>query len=605
MALIHAIRAQFRPYAIANQPPIYTEKDDVVFHVENSSAVREATGVAKIEALQKVWGKHGKYILWAGLAMMMIIFELDNSTVYNYQTVAASSFSQLSLLAAISTTVTIVSAVIKPPIAKISDVIGRGETYIITISFYILSYILCASSATIGVYAGGSVFYAVGQSGTQILDQIIISDISNARWRGFAIGISYFPFLITPWVSAFISDSVINGIGWRWGIGMFAILMPFCASFIIITLIYYQRKAKRFNVISLPKITIYDFCSMIDLGGILLLSGGFAMLLLPICLAATTPSKWKNGGMDAIMAVGAVLLAALAPYEKYVAKNPVVPIRYFGNMTILGSCLLASFDSLGFSATHTYLYAWSIVAHNYSYRDATFLVYVNGVVQCLVGIFAGWIMYRTRRYKYLVCVGVVIRIIGYGIMMRLRGQYNTNAELFIVQCIQGIGSGIIQTIVVVSAQISVSHKELAQISSLVLLTSFLGSAVGEAIAGGIYTNILRSRLAAHLPSGTSSATIDSLYNSITGTLPVWGSSERVAVNAAYSDVIRYITIVSLVGSMPLMFFALLLPNLKLTDTQNVVDDTDVAGRHVSAEADLDADGLDGEKVSVGGGSKQS
>jgi hypothetical protein len=52
-----------------------------------------------------------------------------------------------------------------------------------------------------------------------------LSDITSARWRGFAIGLSYFPFLITPWVSAFIAESVVaeNGIGWRWGIGMFAI----------------------------------------------------------------------------------------------------------------------------------------------------------------------------------------------------------------------------------------------------------------------------------------------------------------------------------------------------------------------------------------------
>lgn len=36
-------------------------------------------------------------------------------------------------------------------------------------------------------------FYAVGQSGTQILDQIIIADISNQRWRGFAIGVHTVP----------------------------------------------------------------------------------------------------------------------------------------------------------------------------------------------------------------------------------------------------------------------------------------------------------------------------------------------------------------------------------------------------------------------------
>jgi hypothetical protein len=53
----------------------------------------------------------------------------------------------------------------------------------------------------------------------------LIADITTPRWRGFALGIAYFPFLITPWVSALIVGQVVGdgGIGWRWGIGMFAI----------------------------------------------------------------------------------------------------------------------------------------------------------------------------------------------------------------------------------------------------------------------------------------------------------------------------------------------------------------------------------------------
>jgi len=69
------------------------------------------------------------------------------------------------------------------------------------------------------------------------------------RWRGFAYGFSYTPFLVTPWISAFIVQSVVDGIGWRWGIGMFAILMPFSASFIITTLIYYQGRARELGIV--------------------------------------------------------------------------------------------------------------------------------------------------------------------------------------------------------------------------------------------------------------------------------------------------------------------------------------------------------------------
>jgi hypothetical protein len=55
-------------------------------------------------------------------------------TVYVYQTLAASSFDQLSVLAAIQTCVTIMSAVAKPPIAKLSDTLGRGGFQVLVYS---------------------------------------------------------------------------------------------------------------------------------------------------------------------------------------------------------------------------------------------------------------------------------------------------------------------------------------------------------------------------------------------------------------------------------------------------------------------------------------
>lgn len=85
----------------------------------------DVSGVSRVEATQAVWGKRGRYIIIAGLAMMMIVYELDNTTVYNYQAYATSSFNKVDMLATLATAGSIIFAVMKPPIAKISDVIGE------------------------------------------------------------------------------------------------------------------------------------------------------------------------------------------------------------------------------------------------------------------------------------------------------------------------------------------------------------------------------------------------------------------------------------------------------------------------------------------------
>ncbi|KAL5342132.1 major facilitator superfamily domain-containing protein [Aspergillus crustosus] len=494
--------------------------------------VEEVPGVTKIKAVEAVGGKKGKYFLYAGLAMIMVIYELDNSTVGTYRNFATSDFHQLGMLATLNTAASIITAVGKPPIAKLSDVLGRGEAYIITVTFYILSYILCASSQSFNTYAGGYVFYSLGQAGTSILNSIIISDLSSMRWRGFAYNILYIPFLITPWVSAFIVDSVVNGIGWRWGIGMFAILMPFCASFIIITLIVFQRRGKRSGLILNEQLTVYSFCSRIDLGGILLLSGGFAMVLIPITLAATSADRWSTPWVVALIILGGLVLISLVPYEKYFARHPVVPVRYFKTLSVVISVLLGCIDNIGYGATHTYLFVWSMVSHNFSPRDAQFLVYTNGVSQALIGMGTGLLMYRYRTYKWFGVVGAAVRMVGYGVMIRLRTNDSSIAELFVVQLVQGLGSGIIETIIIVAAQISVPHAELAQVTSLIILGTFLGNGIGSAIAGAIYTGQLRQRLRIHLGPGVDENQVTRLFNSITETLPEWGTVERVAVNQA-------------------------------------------------------------------------
>ncbi|KAL4885728.1 major facilitator superfamily domain-containing protein [Aspergillus karnatakaensis] len=529
----------------------------------------EVPGVTKIKAVEAVGGKKGKYFLYAGLAMIMVIYELDNSTVGTYRNFATSDFHTLGMLATLNTAASIISAIAKPPIAKLSDVLGRGEAYIITVTFYILSYILCASSQTFNVYAGGYVFYALGQAGLSILNSIIISDLSSMRWRGFAYNIIYIPFLITPWVSAFIVESVVNGVGWRWGIGMFAILMPFCASFIIVTLIVFQRRGKRSGLILRENLTIYNFCSRIDFGGILLLSSGFAMVLIPITLAATSADKWNTPWVIALIVLGALVLISLVPYEKYVASHPVVPVRYFRTLSVVISVLLGCIDNIGYGATHTYLFVWSMVSHNFSPRDAQFLVYTNGVSQALIGMGTGLLMYRYRTYKWFGVIGACVRMVGYGVMVRLRTNESSTAELFVVQLVQGLGSGIIETIIIVAAQISVPHAELAQVTSLIMLGTFLGNGIGSAIAGAIYTGQLRQRLRIHLGPGADENQVTRLFNSITETLPQWGTPERTAVNQAYSDVMGYITIAALAFAVPIVLLSLILPNKKLGDGHNL------------------------------------
>ncbi|RMZ88421.1 hypothetical protein DV736_g4345, partial [Chaetothyriales sp. CBS 134916] len=520
---------------------------------EENTANAESHSVDEqsISVQDEAWGKLGKLYLWIGVVLMWTVFELDHTTMYNYQNYAASEFRQISALGVISAAGTLVQAVMKPPIAKISDIAGRAETYCAVVLFFIISYALCASSNRFAQYAGGYIIYSIGVTGMQILNQVIVADVTSSRWRGLANGLATLPFLVVPWVSAFISESAIDTIGWRWGIGILAIVLPICSLSVIAPVFIFQRRMTKIGETLQHKTSIHDFFSKVDFGGLMLLTGGFALLLLPLAIAGNLPHGWRAPWVPAVMAAGGVCLAILVYYESRIAKHPAIPPRFLRNISILLAWSMGLLDAFAFNVTHAYMYAWATVVHDFSARNATFLTYSAGCMQVLTGILTGYIMFKSQRYKWVLVIGVAVRLVGYGVMIRLRGANNSIAELFIVQLIQGMGSGVVGAVIIVVAQIVVKREELAQSTALELLFIYLGQALGSAVAGAIYTGVFKTDLRHYLGDSVPSETIDSIYNSITEASRFSGH-EKAAVNHAYSNVLRYMTIAAIAASGPPM-----------------------------------------------------
>jgi hypothetical protein len=351
---------------------------------------------------------------------------------------------------------------------------------------------------------------------------------------------------------------------------------------------------------------------------------GFAMFLLPINLAATTSSRWKTPWIPALLAVGIVTIIICILYEIRFARHPILPGRYFTDATIICCFLIGLCDQIGFEGTHAYLYNWSVIAKGYSALKATYLGYVNGVTQTFISILVGlWIAQqrwyfkttwkkqfpyfnlsleqgnRAPSFRAVLLLGSCVRLIGYGVMLRLRGSRNSDAELYVVQLIQGIGTGFITILIVAAAQLRVPHVEMAQVTSLVLLFQFVGVALGDTYAGAIYTNYFRERLRERLGNRVSEAVVTAVFQSITSTeIPAKGTTERNAIDLAvrcflhiaptkaniiqYSDIMRLITYVALAFSVVLVILCLALcltkqgkvdlSNNRLPGSQNAADE---------------------------------
>ena len=101
-----------------------------------------------------------------------------------------------------------------------------------------------------------------------------------------------------------------------------------------------------------------------------------------------------------------------------------------------------------------------------------------------------------------------------GLTVHARKQSSSIQELVWTQLLIGIGGAFSVVGSRVASQASVPHQDLASVIALLAMWTQLGSAVGSAIVGGIWTNTMPQNLKAALP-GVAQTTINKLYASLT------------------------------------------------------------------------------------------
>lgn len=101
--------------------------------------ILQSQGVTRMEALYRE-AKTNRKSLWLVAASVLVCawaFSLDSSTTSYYQIDASSHFKQhSSVLSTLAIATSMIGAVCKPFIAKISDITSRPYTYLLTLFFY-------------------------------------------------------------------------------------------------------------------------------------------------------------------------------------------------------------------------------------------------------------------------------------------------------------------------------------------------------------------------------------------------------------------------------------------------------------------------------------
>lgn len=479
--------------------------------------------------------------------------------------------------------------------------------YLITLIFFLLGIVLCAGTKTATGYAVGSIIQEVGDAGLDLVCNILAADMSNLQWRGLVTAAVDSPYIVFAWVGANVSGDIIDSGSWRWGYGMYAIMMPALVAPLCFLLWFAGRKARKMGELSInassyharlvagtetEKLSyfqlLWNFIIRADIAGLVILAFGFCLLLLPFSLYKGADGGWHNPSMIAMLVVGAVLIIAFVFYEVFVAPIPLMNARIAKNKVFWLGVIIDVFYFASGTVRSTYYSSYVYVVKDWSATDWSYFNNTATVGLCVFGLTAGAIQRVTHKYKMLQIVGLCIRIIAMGITYWARGENANTAALVFTQILNSLGGAFSVVGTRVATQASVPHADLASVIAMLALYTKLGGSIGAAIAAGIWTGRMEDNLVKH---GFTAARAKQIYSGFTKVSRTYAykSVERNNIVAAADDTLEPIFITCLVMSFIPLLAACYMPDWRLDNRHNKCERTDVAGEYVHGS---DADSVE-------------
>ncbi|OAR00228.1 hypothetical protein LLEC1_03044 [Akanthomyces lecanii] len=415
--------------------------------------------------------------------------------------------------------------------------------------------------------------YGVGHIGAQHVVQVVYADMTTLRNRMLLFGLLQLPTVAATFGGPRIADLFRTHASFRWAFGAFCVIVPVFAAPVVVVFFCSKRKAQREGKFPERVKTrsywesVKHYAVEFDVVGMFLTIFGWSLLLLPFSLVQYAPHGWRTGYIIAMIVVGIVLLTGFVVWERFFATVQYFPFKHLKDRSVLGACLVYGFMFLSIFTWDTYYYSYLQVVHDLSITNASYVLIAFSLMSSIIGPLTGVLIRYHGYYKWPSIGMTPFAALGTALLVYFRTPSSHVGYLVMCQLFNGIYSGVWAITAQLAIMANITHQETAVALALYGLFGSIGAAIGQAIAGGIWTNTLPQELYKNLPAELKSNATE-IYADITLQLSYpMGSSARDAIILSYGRVQRIFVIVGC-SFLPLCILCLFLwRNINVRDME--------------------------------------
>ncbi|KAI3394026.1 hypothetical protein diail_3290 [Diaporthe ilicicola] len=232
----------------------------------------------------------------------------------------------------------------------------------------------------------------------------------------------------------------------------------------------------------------------VDKGGRIDYAGaglGLTSLLLFNFVWNQAPSAgWSTPYETALLVLSVATFAAFLAWEKYVARDPIMPVAIFRAPTFTALLLVVLLSYMSFGISLWYMIAWEQLLRGLDVIQLA-VVWTPFVPGSVAAVFvAAWLIPRLAA-QYIIALGVVFVLLSNLLLATMPVQQTYWAQTFPAIVLGSMCPDLVYVAAQVIASNSVSRKQQGIAGSLIGTLNLYGNSLGLGFAGTIETQLLK------------------------------------------------------------------------------------------------------------------
>lgn len=418
-------------------------------------------------------------IVFFGILLGATLSGLDASIIATAAPTVIADLGNVALLPWLTTSYLVAQVSVMAVFGKLGDIHGRRRMFMIAITIFLVASVLCGLAQSMTMLVAFRALQGIGAGGITGIAMALVADLVPGDRLGRYLGYTGLVFAATSVVGPFAGGFFVDHFSWRFA---FLVNVPsglLCMALVSTTPILGRRVRHR-----------------VDYTGAILLALSVSSLLFALS-GRGSDSSWTSPRILALLTAFVLLGGGFLWWESRAAE-PVLPLRILRGRVVSMATLANLISGVGFTCGIIYPPLFFQAVAGFNAQNSGLLLAPFALTCAASTLLAGQFADRFGGHKVIPLFGMVCEALGFALLSTI--TVTTSAPTVMAYgMLAGLGVGCVMQTLLYVVQRFTAADDMGVTTSTVMLARVMGSSLGVAILGSVFTATLISEVDRRVP----------------------------------------------------------------------------------------------------------